>query len=174
MFELGRKPSQVVLGVFFLSKIAKIAKDKCTHRWTNAFDASISTIARVTSLCGYTPYGCACRIYQTQGRRDPSLTDFNWSRFQIFIWPVLEVALVGVVCEHVTGGGCLPTEGASVFTNLSLDSERLRKPFRSPTLNTVFSTNSLMATISEVEGCLICGEGCRIVHMLGSGEICII
>ena len=41
MLELGRKPSQVILVVFFQSKIAKIAKDKCTHRSTNTFDASI-------------------------------------------------------------------------------------------------------------------------------------
>ena len=46
MFELGRKPSQVIL-VRFTSKIAKIAKVKCTHRTTNPFDASISTIARL-------------------------------------------------------------------------------------------------------------------------------
>ena len=31
MFELGRKPSQVILGVFISSKIAKIAKGKCSH-----------------------------------------------------------------------------------------------------------------------------------------------
>ena len=39
----------------FRWKIAKIANDKCTHRSTNPFDASISIIARLTSLCGYTP-----------------------------------------------------------------------------------------------------------------------
>ena len=37
------------------SKIAKIAKVKCTHRSTNPFDASIPTIARPPSLYGYTP-----------------------------------------------------------------------------------------------------------------------
>ena len=31
MLDLGRKPSQVISVVFFTSKIAKIAKDKCTH-----------------------------------------------------------------------------------------------------------------------------------------------
>ena len=31
MLELGRKPSQVILVVFFREKIAKIAKDKCPH-----------------------------------------------------------------------------------------------------------------------------------------------
>ena len=31
MLELGRKPSQVILVVCFRSKIAKIAKDKCSH-----------------------------------------------------------------------------------------------------------------------------------------------
>ena len=42
----------------FTSKIANIAKDKCTHRSTNPFDASISTVARLPLLCGYTPLGC--------------------------------------------------------------------------------------------------------------------
>ena len=55
MFELGRKPSQVILVVFFLSKIAKITKDECTHRSTNLFDALISTVARLPLLFGYTP-----------------------------------------------------------------------------------------------------------------------
>ena len=36
----------------FTTKIAKIAKVKCTHRSTNPFDASIFTIARLLSLCG--------------------------------------------------------------------------------------------------------------------------
>ena len=40
----------------FRSKIAKMAKDKCTHRLTNPFDASISSIAGLTSPCGYTPW----------------------------------------------------------------------------------------------------------------------
>ena len=57
MFELGRKTSQVILGVFLDRKIAKIAKDKCTHRSTNPLYASIFTIARHPSLCGYTPLG---------------------------------------------------------------------------------------------------------------------
>ena len=36
---------------------AKIAKNKCTHRSTNPFDASISTVASLLLLCGYTPSG---------------------------------------------------------------------------------------------------------------------
>ena len=39
----------------FRLKIAKVAKDKCTHGSTNPFDASILTIARLLPLCGYTP-----------------------------------------------------------------------------------------------------------------------
>ena len=35
--------------------MAKMAKDKCTHRSTHPFDVSISTIAWLPSLCGYTP-----------------------------------------------------------------------------------------------------------------------
>ena len=31
MLDLGRKPSQVISVVFFTSKLAKIAKDKCSH-----------------------------------------------------------------------------------------------------------------------------------------------
>ena len=56
MFKLGRKPSQVILVVFLDKKITKIAKDKCTHRSTNTFNASISTHRKPSSLCGYTPY----------------------------------------------------------------------------------------------------------------------
>ena len=51
MLDLGREPFQF----FFKSKLAKIAKVKCTHRSTNLFDASICTIARPPLLCGYTP-----------------------------------------------------------------------------------------------------------------------
>ena len=31
MLDFGRKPLQVISVVFFTSKVAKIAKDKCTH-----------------------------------------------------------------------------------------------------------------------------------------------
>ena len=52
MLDLGRKPFQL----FFYIEIGKDRKDpdKCTHRSTNPFDASIFTIARLPSLCGYT------------------------------------------------------------------------------------------------------------------------
>ena len=39
----------------FRSKIAKITQDKCTHRSTNTFNASISTHRKSSLLCGYTP-----------------------------------------------------------------------------------------------------------------------
>ena len=31
LLDLGQKPSQVIQVVFFISKLAKIAKDKCSH-----------------------------------------------------------------------------------------------------------------------------------------------
>ena len=31
MFDLGRKPSQVISFVLFLSKLSKIGKGKCSH-----------------------------------------------------------------------------------------------------------------------------------------------
>ena len=31
MLDIGQKPSQVISVVFFTPKIAKIAKDKCSH-----------------------------------------------------------------------------------------------------------------------------------------------
>ena len=40
---------------FITSKLAKIAKDKCTHRSTNTLNASISTHRKPSLLCGYTP-----------------------------------------------------------------------------------------------------------------------
>ena len=51
MLDLGRKPFQL----FFTSKLAKIVKDKCTHRSTNTLNALISTHRKPSSLCGYTP-----------------------------------------------------------------------------------------------------------------------
>ena len=57
----GKYWSQAISSNFsslFTSKRAKIAKDKCTHRSTNPFDALISTVASLPSLCGYTPLIC--------------------------------------------------------------------------------------------------------------------
>ena len=42
-------------GCLFQSKITQISKDKCNHRSTNTFYASISTHRKPSSVCGYTP-----------------------------------------------------------------------------------------------------------------------
>ena len=41
--------------ILSMFELAKIAKDKCTHRSTNTFNASISTHGKPSSVCGYTP-----------------------------------------------------------------------------------------------------------------------
>ena len=64
--------------------MAKIAKDKCTHRSTNPFDASISTVARLLLLCGYTPLplylnAVGTNIYLPSPRTPASKSSFYYT-----------------------------------------------------------------------------------------------
>ena len=64
----------------FPSKRAKIAKNKCTHRSTNHFDASISTVVSLPLLCGYTPY-----LYPQINKPFPCIAIYN-GKASIALW----------------------------------------------------------------------------------------